>query len=173
MIVLPALEIDLLALVDLVNAAYRGAGSRKGWTTEEELVGGQRIDLAMLRADIASPGCIILTVRAQDGGPIQGCVKLEALEGGACELGMLSVAPEVQANGIGKQLLAASEIFARERGMDRLRITVIHMRDTLIAWYERHGFGRTGETKPFPYGDTRIGVPRRDDLYFVVLEKPL
>jgi hypothetical protein len=52
-------------------------------------------------------------------------------------------------------------------------MTVIHCRDTLIAWYERRGYRRTGETRPFPYGDARFGEPRRSDLYFVVLEKPL
>jgi hypothetical protein len=52
-------------------------------------------------------------------------------------------------------------------------MTVIHLRDTLIAWYERRGYRRTGETEPFPYGDERFGIPRRDDLYFVVLEKAL
>ena len=53
-----------------------------------------------------------------------------------------------------------------------LRMTVIDVRDELIAWYERRGYRRTGIRKPFPYGDTRFGVPRRDDLRFEVLEKP-
>ena len=49
-------------------------------------------------------------------------------------------------------------------------MTVIVQRDELIAWYERRGYVRTGRFKPFPYGDTRFGLPRRDDLRFEVLE---
>ena len=49
--------------------------------------------------------------------------------------------------------------------------TIALPRDELIAWYERRGYRRTGVVKPFPYGDTRFGIPRRDDLRFEVLEK--
>ena len=46
-----------------------------------------------------------------------------------------------------------------------------HVRDTLIAWYERRGYHRTGETEPYPYGDNRFGTPLREDLEFAILEK--
>ena len=52
-------------------------------------------------------------------------------------------------------------------------MTVVHIRDTLIAWYERRGYALTGETRPFPHGDDRFGKPLRDDLSFVVMEKVL
>ena len=52
-------------------------------------------------------------------------------------------------------------------------MTVIDLREDLIAWYERRGYRRTGEHAPFPYGDERFGIPRRDDLRFEWLEKPL
>jgi hypothetical protein len=52
-------------------------------------------------------------------------------------------------------------------------MTVIAQRVELIAWYERRGYSRTGETRPFPYGEERFGRPRRDDLHFVVLAKSL
>ena len=58
-------------------------------------------------------------------------------------------------------------------GAKRMRMTVIQIRDSLSAWYERRGYVRTGETKPFPYGDARFGVPLRDDLHFEVFEKRL
>ena len=35
------------------------------------------------------------------------------------------------------------------------------------------GGRRTGIKKPFPYGDERFGLPKRDDLRFEVLEKAL
>ena len=52
-----------------------------------------------------------------------------------------------------------------------MQMTVISLRHSLIAWYERRGYRRTGASEPFPYGDERVGVPLRDDLHFVVLEK--
>ena len=58
-------------------------------------------------------------------------------------------------------------------GMPTMRMTVIDIRDELIAFYERRGYRRTGIKKPFPYGDARFGLPKRDDLRFEVLEKPL
>ena len=52
-------------------------------------------------------------------------------------------------------------------------MTVVNVRDTLIAWYRRRGYILTGEAEPFPYDDARFGVPKRDDLSFVVLRKRL
>ena len=54
-----------------------------------------------------------------------------------------------------------------------MRMTVISKRAELIAFYERRGYRRTGETEPFPYGQERFGVPKVDDLEFAVLTKPL
>jgi len=50
---------------------------------------------------------------------------------------------------------------------------VIDVRAELIAFYQRRGYRRTGIKKPFPYGDERFGIPKRDDLQFEVLEKTL
>jgi hypothetical protein len=52
-------------------------------------------------------------------------------------------------------------------------MTVVSIRESLIAWYQRRGYHLTGERLPFPYDDERFGLPRRPDLEFVVLEKPL
>jgi hypothetical protein len=52
-------------------------------------------------------------------------------------------------------------------------MTVIEQRPELIAWYERRGYSKTGETAAFPYGDARFGEPKRPDLRFVVLAKSL
>lgn len=81
--------------------------------------------------------------------------------------------PGQQNQQLGRTLLTAAENFAKERGAHTIRMTVLHVRDTLIAWYQRRGYALTGETKPFPYGDNRFGRPLRDDLHFVVFEKRL
>ena len=52
-------------------------------------------------------------------------------------------------------------------------MTVLMQRADLIAWYGRRGYRRTGNTFPFPYGNARFGIPKRDDLAFVELAKDL
>ncbi len=98
---------------------------------------------------------------------------LEPLDDGAWYLGSLAVAPGLQEGGLGRALLFAAEHWARERGARRVRMSVVNVRDGLIAWYLRRGYHKTGETEDFPYGDNRFGTPLRDDLCFVVLEKDL
>ena len=49
---------DAPALVDLINSAYRGEGSKAGWTTEADLLGGQRVDLDGVIEMIAKPGSV-------------------------------------------------------------------------------------------------------------------
>ncbi|WP_028839450.1 GNAT family N-acetyltransferase [Thermomonas fusca] len=162
---------DIDALVALVTSAYRGDASRAGWTTEADLLDGSRIEPDVLRADLARPRSRVLLAEA-DGG-LQACAHV-ADEDGAGYFGMFAVRPGLQGGGLGKQLLAECERIARDEWqLPVMRMTVIDVRAELIAFYERRGYRRTGEFKPFPYGDTRFGQPKRDDLRFEVLEKPL
>ena len=92
----------------------------------------------------------------------------------AAYFGMFSVRPGQQGAGIGKLLLAEAERQARDDFQcPRMDMTVIDIRDSLIEFYERRGYVRTGIHKPFPYGDERFGIPKRDDLRFEVLSKDL
>jgi len=163
---------DLPALVELVNGAYRGDASRRGWTTETDLVAGQRIDAAALAEILATPEQALLVLRAQSG--LFACAHVSRGAAGVAGLGLLTVRPALQANGLGRQMLAAAERYAREHFAARvMEMTVIAEREELIAWYERRGYRPTGETRPFPYNDERFGVPRRADLQMVVLQRPL
>ena len=160
---------DIPALVRLVTSAYRGEASRAGWTTEADLLDGERIDPGVLRADIERPRSRVL-VAERDGVPV-ACAHV-AVEGDAGYFGMFAVRPDLQGGGMGHALLAEAERVVRDEwALPTLRMTVIDARGELIAWYERRGYHRTGIVKPFPYGDTRFGIPRRDDLRFEVLEK--
>ena len=160
---------DIPALVRLVTSAYRGEASRAGWTTEADLLDGERIDPAVLRADIERPRSRVL-VAERDGVPV-ACAHV-AVEGDAGYFGMFAVRPDLQGGGMGHALLAEAERVVRDEwALPTLRMTVIDARGELIAWYARRGYHRTGIVKPFPYGDTRFGIPRRDDLRFEVLEK--
>jgi ribosomal protein S18 acetylase RimI-like enzyme len=160
---------DVNALVALVNSAYRGDSSRAGWTTEADLLGGQRIDAERLAKTIATPDNVVLV--HEEGGVSVACVHLERV-GDAAYLGMLTVRPTAQGAGLGRRLLEAAERFAVGAWrIASIHMTVIVQRAELIAWYERRGYVRTGERRPFPYGDERFGLPRRPDLEFEVLRK--
>ncbi len=170
---------DAESICALVNSAYRGESSKKGWTTEADLLGGQRVDSSGLLETIGSQDRAILLLRQQVSDQIVACVSLDFSQeacGGrskACYLGMLTVAPTLQAAGLGKRMMAEAEHYALSRGASGMIISVIQLRTELIAWYRRHGYQPTGQIKPFPYGDQRFGEPKRRDLHFLVFEKSL
>jgi len=169
-----AQESDLEPIAALVNSAFRGESSRAGWTTEADLVGGQRTDPESLRTDLASrPGALLLTMRDEPDGTLLGSVWLEPRGADVWYLGMLTIRPDLQARGLGRRMLDEAERYVASRGARRMRMTVITVRETLIEWYERRGYTRTGELLPFPYGIDRFGLPQRDDLQFEALEKNL
>jgi len=168
----PATPADVGCIVALVESAFRGETSRAGWTTEADLLDGRRTGPDEIEAIVADPAQRILLLR-DAGGELVASVVL-ARDGASAWLGMLAIRPVLQGRGTGRALLAAAEEWVAEQwGARHMRMKVIAQRTELIAWYERRGYRRTGATAPFFYGDPRFGLPKRDDLYFVVLEKAL
>jgi ribosomal protein S18 acetylase RimI-like enzyme len=167
--ILPAGIKDAPELDLLVNSAYRGESSRKGWTTEADLLDGTRTDAAAIAALIQVPGTTLL--KYVEAGQILGCVELRK-EKGKLYLGMLTVRPHLQGKGIGKALLKAAEVRAMKENCQSIFMTVISVRKELIDWYVRQGYRLTGERKPFAFSDPRFGQPKME-LEFVVLEKPI
>jgi GNAT superfamily N-acetyltransferase len=166
---------DIEAVVALVESAYRGDASRRGWTTEADLLDGQRTDAEAVGALIESGGAGTSAILlASEGTEVVGCCHLERRARRHVYFGMFAVRPEGQGQGRGGDILAEAERIALERwGAARMTMTVIRQRSDLIGWYERRGYRPTGQTRPFPYGDERYGLPTRPDLEFIVLAKPL
>ena len=172
----PATVADIDAVVALVTSAYRGDASRQGWTTEADFLDGNRVDREVLRMDIERPRSRVLLAQRDDVLIACAHIAVEHVDGGgdAGYFGMFSVDPRSQGGGIGKAVLDEAERIARDDWqLPSMRMTVIDIRDELIAFYQRRGYRRTGVYKPFPYGDARYGLPKRDDLRFEVLEKVL
>ncbi|HWI89861.1 MAG TPA: GNAT family N-acetyltransferase [Flavisolibacter sp.] len=160
---------DIALLLQLINNAYRGQEAKKGWTHEADLIEGtKRTDEASLKELIQKPNAVIL--KYQQNEKIVGCVYLEK-KGSKLYLGMLSVLPEIQAQGIGKKLMKAADEYAEQNNCNTIEMTVISVRKELIACYERNGFKYTGKKEPFPE-DGKFGNPRQQ-LEFIYLEKML
>ncbi|WP_295668450.1 N-acetyltransferase [uncultured Mucilaginibacter sp.] len=164
-----ALVTDVPELNILVNSAYRGETSKKGWTTEANLLEGLRIDEATLNGYFENPDIIILKNTDYDGS-ITGCVYLEK-RSPKLYVGMFSVSPFLQAKGIGRELLIASENYARQLDCLTLTMTVISIRHELIAWYQRRGYQPTGEVLPFHH-DKKFGNPKQP-IELIVMEKKI
>ena len=163
---------DVDAIVALVNSAYRGESSRAGWTTEADLLGGQRTDAEEISFLIAEENSVILL--CLHGNEIIGSVHLERKDTATAHMGMLVIKPVLQGQRLGRRLMDESENFVRSTwGTSIMRMQVISLRGELIAYYQRRGYRRTGELKPFPSHDPRFGLPRIEGLMFEVLEKAL
>ncbi|KAK2035047.1 acyl-CoA N-acyltransferase [Colletotrichum zoysiae] len=188
----PATPADVPVLLPLIRSAYRGESSRRGWTTEADLVADKRIDEAGLLGKMAEPEGVVLLVTdadaddapdsSRDGGgssppppPLACCeVARSKTDPAVAYFGLFAVDPRRQAGGVGRAVLARAEAFARrELGARRMEMCVIWPRAELIAWYGRRGYSRTGERREFPYGELVGGAALRDDLWFEVLEKEL
>jgi GNAT superfamily N-acetyltransferase len=164
---------DAPLIAALVHSAYRGDTSRQGWTSEADLLDGDRISVDDVQALIAEPGAVVL-LGLDDDGSILACCELRHSRDGVGYFGMFAVRPGRTGGGVGRTVMSEAERYAVERwGVTSMEMSVIAQRTDLTAWYERLGYARTGATKPFPYGDPRYGAPRRDDLYFEVLAKDL
>jgi ribosomal protein S18 acetylase RimI-like enzyme len=170
-----AAKSDYPEIIELVNAAYRGTGddSARSWNQEIGILEGTRTDESLLQEEASAPGAHLLIHRDPEDKSILGTVLLVPGDDDSWYLGMFTVRPALQNRQLGRTLLSAAEDFARERGASSIQMGVLNVRETLIAWYERRGYKRTGKTEPFHYDDIRFGKALRDDLEFVILAKHL
>ena len=158
---------DVPSLNVLINSAYRGESSKKGWTTEANILEGLRTTEEELTNTIQDPKNTIL--KFTENNQIIGCVLLTEKEQ-QLYLGMLTVSPELQNSGVGKKLLQQAEIHAKNLALPKIVMTVISVRDELIAWYRRNGYEDTGAREPFPASDVHKPITEAP-LEFIVMEK--
>lgn len=158
---------DVPAIRALLESAYRGDSARRGWTHESDLLSGDRTSEEEVAGIVAAPDQRFIV--AETDGAVIGCVAITSKPPERCYLGMLAVSPDLQAGGLGRQLISAAEDEARRSfGARAMEMTVIHRRPELIAYYERRGYRATGEIRPFPYA-----APETAHLQMVVLERAL
>lgn len=165
-----AVSEDIGAIVGLLNSAYRGDDSKKGWTTEAHLIAGNvRTDAAAVGEVIKKDNSVILKY-TEDAGSIIGCVNLQQ-HAGKVYLGMFAVSPLLQGSGVGKKLLQAAEEYSVQVNCPVIYMTVISVRTELIDWYKRHGYKDKGERKPFE--EDGLTGRHLQQLEFMVLEKKI
>jgi len=163
-------QLNSTAIKILLNSAYRGEASKKGWTTEAHLIAGDiRTDDATIKQIIQQSGSVFLIYR-NDSNAIIGCVNLQKHDN-KIYLSMFSVSPTEQSKNIGKKLLHAAEEYARYLQCNAIYMSVISLRTELISWYLRHNYKDTGVRTAFI--EDGITGKHMQPLTFMTLEKSL
>lgn len=164
--------IDAEAIAHLINTAYRGETSRKGWTTEADLLDGLRTTTAEVGKIIKRDDAFILIGVLKDQIVATMCCEWQEIAGkDTVHFGMIAVKPTLQNKGYGKSLIQAAEaITLREWRVAGFHMTVISVRHELIAFYERLGYMRTGEFKDFPE-NSALWQPKVEGLNLQYLAK--
>ena len=144
--------VDAEAIAKLINTAYRGETSRKGWTTEADILDGLRTTTSEIGKIIKRDNAYMLIGVLKDEIVATMCCEWQELAfKDTVHFGMIAVKPSLQNRGYGKSMIQAAEaICLREWRVVGFHMAVISIRHTLIAFYERLGYKRTGEFADFP-----------------------
>lgn len=164
-----ALIHDVEEICNLVNLCYRGEASKKGWTTEANMLTGIRVSTEEISDIIRKHDSFIF--KFTQNNIIISTVLLE-IHDNQLYLGMLCVDPNLQNNGTGKKMLKFATDFAIKNNKNKIIMTVISERESLIKWYNRHGYIDNGKREPFPASHNK-DVISGTKLEFVVLEKTI
>jgi GNAT superfamily N-acetyltransferase len=151
-----ATDADVTAVTPLINAAF---------AVERPIFDNDRIDDIGVR-DYMTKGKFLLLEGA--ARKVIACVYLEPGKDGRCYLGLLSVAPESQGQGLARRILAAAEDFVRNANCHTVWLRTLSARTPpLRPFYERFGYTLLDMT---PLPDTfHPKIP----CEFVVMEKRL
>jgi len=145
---------DAARITEVINVAFH--------IVEGFFIDGPRIDQAEVE-QLLEKGAFLL---AESGDKLNGCVYVE-LRGERSYLGLLSVDPACQQDGLGSLLMLEAEKYCRERGSRFMDIYIVNLRMDLPAFYERRGYVENGTT-PFP-----PDIVTRIPCHFINMSKPL
>jgi ribosomal protein S18 acetylase RimI-like enzyme len=170
-----ATQADVAILVDLIERAYRGPETAGSWMSEAHLLKGPRTSVEDISGLIAQPDSRFLVAEDFAESRIIGCCllqKTKAVDGAsgkpadaAAYFGMFAIDPSIHTSGLGKTVLAEAERRVRELWNAKAMVmTVISVRDLLIAYYQRRGYQLTGARHPFPFSESTGEVTRDFDL---------
>jgi GNAT superfamily N-acetyltransferase len=167
-------------VVGLMQRAYRGEESRQGWTSEADLIDGDRTSPSEIAAILDDPNQILLVATSPSSGLI-GCAVISRIDpslGGAssttCLFGKFAVEPKAQGGGLGKILLAAAEAAAStEFHAQTMQMTVVEQRHELIAFYKRRGYFATGNRVLMADIHEDASMTKGHDLVLLEFEKDL
>lgn len=162
---------DIPTLCALMNLCYR---SNQGWTNEFGMVTGERIQAADLLAYSQRPDVHFFRL-VQNAKIVACCAVIEhkSATDHYSEFGSFAVHPSLQGQGLGKQLLAWGEEYAKNiLGSSKMIMQVLRPRNDLIAYYQRRGYQLTDEQSPFPT-DANVGTPTDPNLMLCQMKKRL
>ena len=164
--------VDAETVAKLINSAYRGETSRKGWTTEADILDGLRTTTAEVGKIIKRKDAFMLIGVYRDEIIATICCEWQELAGqDTVHFGMIAVKPSLQNKGYGKKMIQAAEAMTlREWRVVGFHMAVISIRHELIAFYERLGYIKTGEFKDFPE-NSGLWQPKVEGLNLQYLAK--
>jgi len=160
-----AIITDIKEILTLVNQAYRGD---KGWTTESSFVEGDRVVQEEVSEYLSN--CTSHLFVLELNHKIEATICVEEQENRAY-IGFFAVNPNLQAQGIGKQMLNYAENFAiKELHIYSFVMAVLETRKELIEFYCRRGYALSDKITEYPQS-LNVGTPMVEDLKVVYLEK--
>ncbi|KAM0449465.1 hypothetical protein ACHAO4_007483 [Trichoderma viride] len=161
---------DANQVQELVQAAFRTEDSRPDWTGNTELASTFRIDVEEVASKIANPENTILMALDNDNNLVAS-IEVAKRAGNCGRLSMVAVSDSYQRSGVGRLVLAYAEAYCRRVwGAEKFSLNALSIRKTLIEWYMRQGYQKTGETSPFPR-ERFINVELPEDMCFIEMEK--
>jgi GNAT superfamily N-acetyltransferase len=144
---------DIDAIVRLVNRAF---------VAESPYVVGERINGDTVR-EMWARGTFVL---GEQNRTLLACIFIEPRAQQA-HLGLVSVEPARQGEGLGAELMTAAEARCRAAGFREMELRFINHRSELERFYQRMGFSSTGVIEPPPPARTKV------PFHFVQMTKPL
>jgi ribosomal protein S18 acetylase RimI-like enzyme len=135
---------DMPAMISMINTAF----------VVEDFIEGTRTDEQRMWALMQKGEFLV----AQDGdGQIVASVYVE-VAGSRGYLGMLAVVPHRQGEGFGRELVKAAEKHCRIRGCDCMKLTVLSLRSSVLAFYRKLGYSETGVEEFRPSRPLKPGI---------------